>query len=143
MCANVQADERKLILLVEDDESLRSGIEKLLLSAGYSVKTAGNGLHGQQLLRSGATFHLIMSDLKMPGQTGLQLLKWVRQHNDFSELPFLIFTSSTEKQDLVVAARLGVSDYMLKPTRNDDMLEKIRKALSENKPTSSNGQLSA
>lgn len=143
MCANVQADERKLILLVEDDDSLRSGLEKLLLSAGYSVKSAGNGLHANQLLRSGATFHLVLSDIKMSGQSGLQLLKWVRQHPDYANLPFLIFTSSNDKQDLVLAARLRVTDYLLKPTRNEEILDKIRKALIPNPTPQSSDKMAA
>ncbi|MCB0386471.1 MAG: response regulator [Bdellovibrionales bacterium] len=128
--------ERKLILIVEDDESLRSSIEKLLLSAGYSVKSAGNGLHGQQLLRTGSTFHLILSDLKMPGQTGLQLLNWVRNSENFQDIPFLIFTASMAKQDLVQAAKLGVSEYILKPSRNQEILHKISKALANAEITS-------
>src|SRR5690349_19021130 len=74
-----------------------------------------DGAAAQTILRSMKP-RLIVSDLNMPGLTGLELLKWVRRQDELQFLRFVMLTSSSLEQDIKSAERLGVDDYRVKPT---------------------------
>ncbi len=69
---------------------------------------------------------LIVSDLNMPRLNGLELLTWVRSHPAFGGLPFVMLTSSNSPQDREAALRLGVDDYLVKPSQIGDLVKQVR-----------------
>lgn len=100
------------ILVVEDDESLSEALEDTLQMAGYTVRTAENGLLALRQLEEEAV-DLIISDINMPKMDGHSLLKKVRAQ--FPDIPMILMTAYGTIQQAVDAMRDGAVDYMVKP----------------------------
>lgn len=118
------------ILIVEDDEGIRQIMQAKLFKEGFNVSVAANGLHALQILRSGQNFDLILSDLKMPGKTGLELLTEVRKLNINS--PFVMLTGFADRSKIMAAKAQGARDILVKPIKHQELLKKINEYLQPN-----------
>lgn len=107
------------ILLVEDDETFRSFVQTILEDEGYEVLTAEDGLIGLRLLRQ-ESFDLVVTDLKMPGKTGLELFRDSRL--DPSPPLFIFLTAFGRVDEAVSAMKEGAVDFLTKPLENPDTL---------------------
>ncbi len=101
----------KRILVVDDDSYVRSGTEEILLRKGYEVDTCGSGSAALQALE-GAEYDLMLSDIKMPGMSGLELLEKVVPR--WPELTVVLMTAYGAIDDAVRAMRIGAYNYVLK-----------------------------
>ncbi len=118
--------DTKRILVVEDDSAIRRGIVDALQFAGYETLQAGNGNEGlEQSLR--ATFDLLMLDLILPGPSGFEILKAVREARP--TLPVIILTARGEEADRVQGLRLGADDYVVKPFSVRELLARVEAVL--------------
>ena len=118
-------DQRR-ILVVEDDSAIRQGIVDALQFAGYETLHAANGNEGlAQGLR--ATFDLLMLDLILPGPSGFEILKAVREARP--TLPVIILTARGEEADRVQGLRLGADDYVVKPFSVRELLARVEAVL--------------
>ena len=115
------------ILIVEDDESTRVGLEALLRNAGYSVRAVGTVPAGLQALRTG-TPDLLISDIRVDGYNGLQLV--VEQS---PPVPAIFVTGFPDAVLEADARRLG-ADFMLKPVAPQALLALVRQRLQEAHP---------
>jgi DNA-binding NtrC family response regulator len=107
------------ILLVEDDETFRSFVQTILEDDGYQVLTAVDGLKGLQLIRK-ESFDLVVTDLKMPGKSGLELFRETRLDPN---PPLFIFITAFGKVDQAVGAmKEGAVDFLTKPLENPETL---------------------
>jgi DNA-binding response OmpR family regulator len=114
------------ILVVEDDSAIRRGIADALQFAGYEVLQAPNGNDGMaQGLK--ATFDLLLLDLILPGHSGFEILKTVREARPV--LPVIILTARGEEQDRVQGLRLGADDYVVKPFSVRELLARVEAVL--------------
>jgi CheY-like chemotaxis protein len=120
------------ILVVDDSEDDAFFITKALegVGIGRSVSVVKDGgeaisyLRGEKQFTDRATFpfpNVILSDLKMPGVNGFELLRWIRAHPECSVIPTIVLTGSSLPSDVVEAYRLGASSYMVKPARTADL----------------------
>jgi two-component system response regulator AtoC len=107
------------ILLVEDDETFRGFVQMILEDEGYEVLTAEDGLKGLRLLRQ-ESFDLVVTDLKMPGKTGLELFRDSR--SDPSPPLFIFLTAFGRVDEAVSAMKEGAVDFLTKPLENPDTL---------------------
>ncbi len=107
------------ILLVEDDETFRSFLQTILEDDGHEVKTAENGLRGLRLLRQ-ENFDLVLSDLKMPGKSGLELFRETR--NDPDPPRFIFLTAFGRVNEAVAAMKEGAVDFLTKPLEDPETL---------------------
>ncbi len=100
------------ILLVDDDASVRDAMATFLTRAGFSVTDAASG---EEALRRAAAggFDLAVSDLKMPGMSGLELLQALRERDD--AIPFVLLTAYGSVETAVTAMKCGACDFLLKP----------------------------
>ncbi len=101
----------KRILVVDDDSYVRSGTEEILLRKGYEVDTSGSASAALQAL-AGAEYDLMLSDIKMPGMSGLELLEKVVPR--WPELTVVLMTAYGAIDDAVRAMRIGAYNYVLK-----------------------------
>ncbi len=116
----------KSILVVDDDPGQRSLLESFLSGQGFSVTTAVSG--GDALGRIAAKRpDMLVSDVRMPGMTGLELLD--RVVSDYTGLPMLLVTAYADIRDAVGAMRGGAVDYLEKPIDLDELLSSVRRAL--------------
>jgi len=114
------------ILIVDDDSALRSSFEKLLSEEGYEVRTAGTGEAGLEMVRQKIP-DLVIMDVRMPGMSGLETLKAVREIDH--KLPVIVMTAYGTTDTAIEATKLGAFDYVLKPFNIPDVLSLINQAL--------------
>ncbi len=108
------------ILIVDDMPAIRELLRSYLKELGYlDVMEASNGREAiQELIKSqaqGSLIHLVIADWNMPEMDGLALLKEVRESEHWSEMPFILLTSESEKSLVTQAIMAGVSQYIVKP----------------------------
>lgn len=114
------------ILIVEDDLTFSTMLKTWLGKKGFEVETAGACAKARKLISS-KEYSLILSDLRLPDQDGMQLLTWMRELD--IDTPFIMMTSYGEIQNAVTAMKLGATDYVKKPIQPDELLRKINEAL--------------
>lgn len=114
------------ILIVDDEASLREVLAIMLQREGYDVETAADGAMAQALLQE-SDFALIISDIKMPKVTGIELLRFVREHAP--ETIMIMISAFSTSEEAVEAMKLGAFDYITKPFRNDEIRLIVRNAL--------------
>ena len=113
------------ILVVDDEANARSGLEKLLVQAGYIVDTAGDGI--QALAR--AAEHppdIVVTDLRMPVMDGMALLAKLQESN--RDLPVIVASAFGDMPFAVAAMHAGAANYFTKPIDIDALLVAIERA---------------
>ena len=116
------------VLVVEDDESVRSLLCEWILQAGYEVLEADNGSSGLEIYRSNQnSIHLVLTDIGMPKLGGARLFREIRKIN--SSVPVLFCTGFIEEERGAELMKAGASGIIQKPFRPSDILTSIREAL--------------
>jgi DNA-binding NtrC family response regulator len=121
------------ILIVDDDPGQRSLLDSFLRSQGFDTVVAASGEQALQLLRE-QQFGMMISDVRMPGLSGLETLRRARQEN--AVLPVLLVTAYADIREAVGAMRDGALNYLAKPIDLDELLATVRQAtgLSKSAP---------
>lgn len=114
------------ILVVDDDESLRRVTQVQLEQSGFETKTAADGKEALAELQK-APFQLVVTDLKMPGMSGLELLRRIRA--DYPEVIVVVITAYGTVESAVEAMRAGAYDYITKPVHPEELELVARRAL--------------
>ncbi len=121
------------ILVIDDEESLRHTLGRVLRQAGYEVTTAGEGTQALRLDNDGyeneRPFDVVYLDIRLPGKDGLQVLKEIRQRDPY--LPVILLTAFGSVATAVEALRLGATDYLLKPLDPEVLVARTRVLLEE------------
>ncbi|OYY48226.1 MAG: DNA-binding response regulator [Methylophilales bacterium 28-44-11] len=133
-------DALKTILAVDDEPNMRRLLEISLRQAGYKALVAADGKQALSLIES-QNVDCVVSDLHMPGMSGLALLAQIRQISE--RLPFIMVTAQGEIQTAVEAMKLGASDYIQRPFELETLEIAISKALAHNRITLENSFLKA
>ena len=118
--------KRGRILTIEDDSAIRRGIVDALSFAGYEVIQAATGSDGCQMATS-REYDLLLLDMVLPGMTGLEILRSVR--NVRPTLPVIILSARGEERDRVKGLKLGADDYVVKPFSVDELLARVEAVL--------------
>ena len=119
-------DRKMRILIVDDFANMRHVMRKTLLELGYTnVSEAAGGADAVRKIEEGERFDLIISDWNMPQMTGLDLLKYVRAAEKVGKTPFLMVTAEAKRDNIINAAKAGVSQYIVKPFTSESLQEKI------------------
>lgn len=122
-------DKNMKIIVVDDFATMRKIIKNLLKQVGYNnIIEAEDGVQALGVLKS-EKVDFIISDWNMPNMTGIELLKTVRADSDLSGLPFLMVTAEGLKENVVMAVKEGVSNYIMKPFTAEVLHEKIEKII--------------
>jgi DNA-binding NtrC family response regulator len=114
------------ILIIDDDEHLRKGFERMLTEEGYSVKSASSGEAGIEIIHANVP-DLVILDVRLPGINGLQAFKII--HETEPKLPVIIMTGYGTTETAIEATKMGAFDYILKPFDIPDMLAQVKQAL--------------
>ncbi|OIP44796.1 MAG: Fis family transcriptional regulator [Desulfobacterales bacterium CG2_30_60_27] len=114
------------ILIVDDERSMREFLKILLEKAGHAPVTVGNGAAAVQALQ-GQHFDLVISDIRMPGMNGLDLLARIKEIDP--GLPVVLITAYASPNDAVIAMRSGAYDYLTKPFKVEEIERIVTSAL--------------
>jgi YesN/AraC family two-component response regulator len=120
------------VLIVEDDEHLRNNIAEMLQLSDYHVYEASNGVEGLRTALSKKPA-LILTDLLMPEMDGVELLKNLRGNAVTTHIPVIFLTARVGIDDRLNALEIGADDYVTKPFNAQELLLKIRNAISSRK----------
>jgi two-component system chemotaxis response regulator CheY len=127
----MEADKKIKIMVVDDFATMRKVIRNLLKQVGYdNIVEAENGETALASLKS-QKVDFIISDWNMPNMTGLDLLKAVRADGELCNIPFLMVTAEALKENVVLAVKAGVSNYIVKPFTAEVLNEKIDKIMEK------------
>jgi len=113
------------ILVVDDDKRLRELLRKYLADQGFRVTVAADAADGRRKL-AGLAFDLIVLDIMMPGENGLELTRSLRQE---SAVPILLLTAMGEPEDRIAGLEGGADDYLAKPFEPRELVLRIRTIL--------------
>jgi CheY-like chemotaxis protein len=123
-------DKTYYILLVDDDAGVREITESRLTSLGFRVITAVNGLHAMQRLKGSIDpINLVITDLHMPGQNGLDLISNIKSDPQFKHIPVITLTGNLDVEVLKSAKIKGAQEVLVKPVSFQALLERIHQHL--------------
>lgn len=121
---------KKTILIVDDSESIRELVGKILENAGYQVY---KGINGKDALDTIVTIEdpisLIITDLFMPVMDGFGFIKEVRNNEDFRYVPILMLTTESNMEKKLEAREAGVTGWMVKPFEEEKLLKIVHKII--------------
>ena len=118
------------VLLIEDDPGIRDSLCRVLADEGYDVAVEERG-DGGLARASRDAFNVVVTDLKLPGLSGLELVRQV--HTAQPRLPIILVTAFGTTETAIEATKFGAYDYLLKPFNVPDLLDLIRKAADSNR----------
>lgn len=110
------------VLLVEDDDHLRTIIAKYLRLEQYEVEEARTGEEAIDFLEY-TTFHLAILDIMLPDMEGYQILSYIKTHKD---IPTIMLTARSQEDDKLHGFELGADDYITKPFSNKELMARIK-----------------
>ena len=116
----------RMILVVDDSATVRKFVSVSLEMQGFDVTAACDGMDALEQLPK-KKYDLVITDLNMPNMDGFELIKALRESNDFHDLPVIILTSLSDEANKDEGAKLGVASYVVKPFS----LEKIQYEVSK------------
>ncbi len=119
------------IMIVEDDASSRVYLERALMSQGYSVESAANGVIALKKLEQ-AHPDLIISDIMMPEMDGFELCRRIKTDGRLRTIPFVFYTATyIDQKDETLAMALGASRFYIKPMDMEDFFKAIKEVIEE------------
>lgn len=124
------------ILAVDDDDRIRRLLAQYLQKNGYIIVTAENAAQARDILRN-YDFDLCVLDIMMPGETGMDLGRYIKSAYD---IPILFLTAMGESQDRIAGLEIGADDYLAKPFEPKELLLRINGILKRTMKTSSDNQ---
>jgi CheY-like chemotaxis protein len=119
------------ILVAEDDPKNREILGDNLEDWGYQVTSTRDGAEALERANHG-DFDLILSDWMMPRMTGIKLCESLKQNENTRHIPVVILSTKDSKEDIAQAYDVGAHDYISKPSKKDDLQNRLAKALTSN-----------
>ncbi len=113
------------VLLIEDEPNITEAIRFLLTREGWLVETHAEGMDAVQVILA-ARPDLVILDVMLPGKSGMDVLRDLREHDDMQDLPVLMLTARGQSRDREMAEQAGVSRFMTKPFSNTEVLTAVR-----------------
>jgi two-component system aerobic respiration control protein ArcA len=115
----------KTILVIEDDETMRSAMKKIFESDGFIVKLAADGTELSTALESTSP-DLILLDIGLPWLNGFELGQMLKEHRDLKKIPLVFVSGKTSDEDVKRAFEVGADDFIKKPFE----IEKLKKTVA-------------
>lgn len=130
---------KKKILIVDDELSIRQFLNDVFIAEGFSVLEAANGDEALKILQH-ESIDVVVMDLRMPGHDGMETLKEFKRINLHTKV--IIMTGYATVNTAVEAMKLGAVDYLVKPFENDELVARVKAAISKRKKKQRSQQLS-
>ena len=122
------------ILIVDDNQKILFNLKLLLKHKGYKPITATNGVEALEILSNlGEAPDLILCDIVMPKMDGYEFYQKVSENPGYNFTPFIFITAKTDPEDVRLAKKLGVDDYITKPFKKEDLLAIITGKIQQSK----------
>jgi two-component system response regulator AtoC len=122
-------NEKPVVLVVDDEESIRKVLKARLEREGYTVETAADGMIAQEMVRMKPEIAIVVTDVKMPHKDGLTFTKETKAKKNSPKI--IVMTGHGEKSTAIEALRVGASDYLEKPFDMDEMAHSVNRTFKE------------
>ena len=113
------------ILTIDDSKTIRNIVKKLFDGYDCDVHEAKDGIEGLSIAFK-IVPDVVILDIDMPGMNGLEMLMNLRNNDIFMNTPVIMLTSKSKEHNVKLALELGVTDFIAKPFKRDDLLRRIR-----------------
>jgi DNA-binding NtrC family response regulator len=120
---------RGTILIIDDEETLRGALSRILELEGFRVFQAGDARRGYLVLEQQPDLHLVITDVRLPGENGLQVLEKIKKKYPYCEV--IVVTAFGTIQDGVQAMKLGAFDYITKGDGDEQILVTVERAVEK------------
>lgn len=121
------------ILVIEDDETQRSSLKRILESEGYHPKLAADAAELTQILDEDHPVHFIIMDVGLPWINGFELAQMIKDHRELKAIPLIFLSGHASDEDFEKAREVGANDYIKKPFDIDKLKARITELLNEQK----------
>jgi signal transduction histidine kinase/DNA-binding response OmpR family regulator len=124
----VAAGNRAWLLIIEDEPDLRTYLTRLFNKDGYAVEAVGDAENAHAWLENNADNppDMVITDVMLPGQSGLDLLALIRQDDRMARLPVVVLTALADAESAVAAFAAGADDFVSKPFNSAELLARVR-----------------
>ena len=123
--SNEFTGEHPRLLIIEDEPDLRAYLSKLFTKDGYAVEAMGDAETALTFLESNAP-DMVVTDVMLPGQSGLEMLGTLRQDERKARLPVVVLTARTDHEAALEAFAHGADDFVVKPFNSAELLARVR-----------------
>jgi two-component system chemotaxis response regulator CheY len=124
-------DKNMKILIADDMPSIRSALKSMLGELGFTgISEASDGLAALSQLKQNK-YDMLLSDWNMPNMDGISLLRMIRNDAELKDLIVLMITAETDKEHVLEAIKVGISDYIVKPFTADILQHKIETIIAK------------
>jgi len=120
---------KQLIWMVDDDDGMRSALQKMFQLLGYEVRGFADGREATKTMLAGELPEILFLDIQMPHVTGIQMLEFIRSRAEWNHLPILMLTSESDEVRVEQAIRMGADGYVFKPVSFESLQMAIPTAL--------------
>jgi len=124
-------DEQRLIYVIDDDESVRTVVERYLLRDGFQVKCFANAELAVATMND-CMADMIILDIMLPGMSGYELCRWIRARSD---IPIIMVSARDEEVDRILGLELGSDDYLAKPFSPRELVARVRTVFRRLRPS--------
>jgi two-component system, chemotaxis family, chemotaxis protein CheY len=121
--------EPQHVLILEDDPSVQTLLRKQLVAHGFKVTIAADGLDGLMKLET-IKPDILLCDVMMPNLDGIEFVKAIKANTATQKIPVIFLTAKTDPRSMIEGINVGARFYVTKPFQIDDLLAKVRRALS-------------
>ncbi len=121
----------KIILVIEDDETMRTAIKRILESDGFTVKTAADGTELSTSLDD-VSPDLILLDVGLPWINGIELGQMLKEHSDLKKIPLVFISGNASPEDMQRAFAIGADDFLQKPFDAENLKRTVATLLKIN-----------
>ena len=133
--------DRPRVLVVDDEDGIRTTLEVLFRRSGYDVTVATDGRRGIAAVRAASPFDLVVTDLVMPGSDGIEVLRAAKERSTDTQV--IVITAHATVDTALATMRLGAHDYVQKPYAMEEMRVRAERALEKRRLIGENAQLRA
>jgi len=121
-------EQRKKILIVDDERLMRAVLQHNVILAGYDVIVASNGREAMQKIQE-VTPDLIVVDLVMPDMNGFEMLRRIRSNKETMQTPVIVVSALQSQTDIEEAKASGADIYLTKPIKPEEFIKHVKKYL--------------
>ena len=119
----------KNILVIDDEEWCLNLLLIQLEYNNFNITTANNGYEALAMLKHKTKFDLILLDVAMPDMNGIEFLEHIKSDNRLKKIKIILQTGYISQQDLDIAIKLGIDDYLVKPFSGQNLINKIKQII--------------
>lgn len=117
------------IMIVDDDNIISTLLQHLLQRRGYETQIVKDGRMASELIDKMSAPKLVILDVMLPFMDGFELIKLIREKDDWKDVPVIMLTSKAQEKDIVRALDAGANDYIVKPFQPQELMARVRRFL--------------